>query len=378
MNFSFSEDQLAIQDLVEKMMADRVTDEFWRDFAGSDAPYDAELWSLLAESGMLGMALPESCGGSEMGMIELCLLLQAQGRFLAPVPLLSTLVAGALPIAWFGTEIQQQAYLPRVVSGDAVLTAALSEVGKTNEAIAFEAQPKGDGLILSGASDAVPYAEQAAAILVPARLDGSVVLLIVDPNQAGVTLQSQQTTNGEPVARLVIEELTLSSDALLGQRDESWRWLEQHVLTAAAAIQLGVAQEALRRTAEYTTERQQFGLALSGFQSVAHRAANAYIDVETMRSTLWQAAWRLSANLPAETEVRTAKWWASEGGHRVAHSAQHLHGGIGSDIDYPIHRYFLWAKQLEFVGGGVRSQLATLGAELATATTLATIAKEVA
>lgn len=364
MNFSFSEDQLAIKELVEKMMADRVTDEFWRDFAGSDAPYDTELWSLLAEAGMLGMALPEACGGSDMGLVELCLLLQAQGRFLAPVPLLSTLVAGALPLAKFGSDAQQQAYLPNVVSGEAVLTATLGELGKPQSAIAFTAEPQGDGWAVSGTSDAVPYAQQAAAILLPARLGDELALFIVDCDQAGVDLQSQETTNGEPVARLTLDKLALGKEALLAQDETAWRWLEQQVLTATAAIQLGVAEEALRRTAEYTTERQQFKTALSNFQSVAHRAANAYIDVEAMRSTLWQAAWRLAENLPAGDEVHTAKWWASEGGHRVAHTAQHLHGGIGSDVDYPLHRYFLWAKQLEFIGGGARLQLATLGAEL--------------
>jgi len=364
MNFSFSDDQLAIKDLVEKMMADRITDEFWRDFAGSDAPFDTELWSLLAESGMLGMALPEACGGSDMGLLELCLLLQAQGRFLAPVPLLSTLMAGALPLARFGSEAQQQAYLPKVVSGEAVLTATLGELGKPQTAIAFAAEPQDDGWVLSGTSDAVPYAQQAAAILLPARLGDKVALFVVNTDLEGVNLQRQETTNGEPVARITLDKLLLGQDALLAQDETVWRWLEQQVLTATAAIQLGVAEEALRRTAEYTTERQQFKTTLCNFQSVAHRAANAYIDVEAMRSTLWQAAWRLAENLPATAEVRTAKWWASEGGHRVAHTAQHLHGGIGSDIDYPLHRYFLWAKQLEFIGGGARAQLASLGAEL--------------
>ena len=101
--------------------------------------------------------------------------------------------------------------------------------------------------------------------------------------------------------------------------------------------------------------------------SVAHRAADGYIDLEAMRSTLWQAAWRLAQGLPATAEVRAARWWASEGGYRIAHSAQHLHGGIGADVDYPLHRFFLWAKQLELLGGGARAQMAILGQQLTAA-----------
>ena len=361
MNFLFSDDQLAIQELVEKIMADRITDEFWRNFGNNDAPLDDNIWKSLADAGLLGVALPEVYGGSEMSIVELCILLEAQGRFLVPIPLLSTLVAGALPIARFGNDVQKNTYLPEVIKGNMILSIAIGELGKPKDSIAFEAQCQEDLWVISGASEAVPYAEQAKAILVPARIENELALFIVNCDQDGVILDCQQTTNGQPVARLELDNLKLSKESLLIQGEEGWRWLEQNILVAVAAMQLGVAQEALRRTAEYSTERHQFGVPICNFQSVAHRAANAYIDVEAMRSTLWLAAWRLSENLPAEAEVRTAKWWASEGAHRVAHTAQHLHGGIGSDMDYPLHRYFLWAKQLEFTGGGARIQLLALG-----------------
>src|SRR5207249_2215921 len=141
-------------------------------------------------------------------------------------------------------------------------------------------------------------------------------------------------------------------------------WLRDRALTAIAAIQVGVAAEAMRMAAAYTSERKQFGRPLATFQGVALRAADAYIDVQAMQATLWQAAWRLNAGLDASREVAVAKWWAAEGGHRVVHAAQHLHGGMGADIDYPIHRYFLWGKQLEVMLGGGSQQLARLGALL--------------
>ena len=367
MNFLFSDDQQTIAGLVAKILSDRVTDEFRRDFAGRGEPYDRELWSTLAEAGMLGVALPEACGGSGMGMVELCLMLQAQGHCLAPVPLLSTLVAGAMPIAEFGSASQQQRYLGGVAAGETVLTAALGELGKAPQALVFEAADSADKWVLSGTAEAVPYARQAAAILLPARIGDEMALFVVDRQTPGVALTDQHTTNGEPVARLALDDVELDSEALLCRGPEGWAWLEHHVLVAAAALQLGVAEEALRRTAQYTSERRQFGQPISSFQAVAHRAADGYIDLEAMRSTLWQAAWRLAQGLPATAEVRAARWWASEGGYRIAHSAQHLHGGIGADVDYPLHRFFLWAKQLELLGGGARAQMAILGQQLTAA-----------
>ena len=76
---------------------------------------------------------------------------------------------------------------------------------------------------------------------------------------------------------------------------------------------------------------------------------------------MWQAAWRLAADLPASNEVAVAKFWAADGGHRVTYAAQHLHGGIGLDLDYPVHRYFVWSKQIELTLGGATRQLVRLG-----------------
>jgi alkylation response protein AidB-like acyl-CoA dehydrogenase len=111
----------------------------------------------------------------------------------------------------------------------------------------------------------------------------------------------------------------------------------------------------------------QFGRPIGSFQAVAQRLADAYIDVEAVRLTMWQAAWRLSAGLPCETEVATAKFWAADAGHRVAHTAVHVHGGVGIDTDHPLHRYFVAAKRLEFALGGATTQLRRIGAALATA-----------
>jgi alkylation response protein AidB-like acyl-CoA dehydrogenase len=193
-------------------------------------------------------------------------------------------------------------------------------------------------------------------------------VFLVEPDAPGVTLETQIATNREPQARLSLDGARVGADALLGdprRGAEIVEWILERALVGLCAIQLGVAEEALRRSAEYTKARKQFGRPIASFQAVSMRVADAWIDLEAMRSTLLQAAWRVAEGLPAQAEVAAAKWWASRGGQRIAHTAQHLHGGIGADVDYPIHRFFLWSKHLDVTLGGAQRQLARLGAILA-------------
>jgi 3-oxocholest-4-en-26-oyl-CoA dehydrogenase beta subunit len=142
-------------------------------------------------------------------------------------------------------------------------------------------------------------------------------------------------------------------------------WLTGRATVGLCAHQLGVTERALELTSEYARSREQFGKPIGSFQAVSQRLGDGYIDVEAMRLTLWQAAWRLAEGLPADTEVATAKFWAAEGGHRVAHTAVHVHGGVGIDMDGNVHRYFTAAKHNEFALGGATTQLRRIGAALA-------------
>jgi alkylation response protein AidB-like acyl-CoA dehydrogenase len=137
-------------------------------------------------------------------------------------------------------------------------------------------------------------------------------------------------------------------------------------MTAGLAMEAsGVCGAALEMTAKYTSEREQFGKKIAEFQAVGQRAADAYIDTEMVRLTALQAMWRLAEGWPADEEVAVAKFWVGDGGMRALHACQHLHGGLGVDLDYPVHRYFVWGKQLEHELGTPTRQLLTLGAQLA-------------
>jgi alkylation response protein AidB-like acyl-CoA dehydrogenase len=164
-------------------------------------------------------------------------------------------------------------------------------------------------------------------------------------------------TNDDPLGRVVLDGCP--GERLAGlDLVPAWR---QRVDLGIAAVQYGLAKTAVRLTAAYVRERKQFGRAIGTFQAVSQRAADAWIDLQALEVVLLQAAWRVQEGLEAERQVRIARWWAAEATHRIVAAAQHLHGGFGFDRDYPLHRYFLTAKQLEFVLGGANAQLHALG-----------------
>jgi alkylation response protein AidB-like acyl-CoA dehydrogenase len=366
MDFSFSQEQDAVRELARRIFADRTDHGHLRDLEATGEWYDGALWEELAKANVPGIALPEELGGSGFGMLEVCIVLEEMGRHLAPVPLLPTLVLGGLPIAEFGSDAQRQRWLVPAARGEMVLSAALNETGSADPARPrVEARRDGTGWRLEGVKECVPAAQLAGCILVPARTGPDAVgVFLVDPAAPGVEIERQATINREPWGRLRLSGAAIDAEEVLGRPEdgaELIEWIVARAHVALAATQLGVSEEALRRTAEYVSQRKQFGRTIATFQSVALRAADAFIDVQCMRASLTQAAWLLSADRPASAEIGAAKWWACCGGQRVAHTAQHLHGGIGSDVDYPIHRFFLWSKQLQITLGGANQSLARLG-----------------
>jgi alkylation response protein AidB-like acyl-CoA dehydrogenase len=369
LDFSLSEEQEAVRDLARQIFSENVTHERLTELARSGEWFDLELWDAVVKANLPGLAVPERFGGSGFGPIELCLMLEAAGRHVAPVPLLATSVLGAWPIARFGDDAQRERWLRPVVDEGAVLSAALVEPGSSEPSRPrVTARRDGDDYRLDGVKECVPAAHLARGILVPAQCEQGVGVFVLDPTGDGVGLERQVMTSGEPQSRLSLAGARVPAHDRLGEPHggrEIVDALVLHAELALAATQVGVVEGALSDTAAYVAQRKQFGRPIATFQGVALRAADAYIDVECLRGAVYQAAWQLSAGRDARAAVGVAKWWAATAGMRVVHTAQHLHGGIGSDIEYPVHRFFLWAKQNELLLGGEMQQLAKLGALLA-------------
>jgi alkylation response protein AidB-like acyl-CoA dehydrogenase len=369
MDFTFTEEQQAVAQAAASVFDGMVTPARVAEIERTDDRVDDELWSSLARSNLLGLAVPEAHGGSGLGLTEICLVLEQQGRAVAPVPLWATLVLGALPLARFGGPELQARWLPGVVSGDVRLSAALTEVAASaTERPAVHASAAGDGFVVSGTARNVAQAHLADRVLLPAHSETGVVVVLLDPASPGVTLERAVTTDRQVHPHLELDGVRVAgSDVLAGPGGgaEAVTWMLERARTGLCALQLGVTEEAVRRAAAYLNERHQFGRPLSSFQGTMLKAADAYIDTEAIRVTLWMAAWRLDTGRPAADAVATAKWWASEAGQRVVHATQHLHGGMGADVEFPIHRYFLWGKQIELMLEGPSAQLARMGTALA-------------
>jgi alkylation response protein AidB-like acyl-CoA dehydrogenase len=302
-------------------------------------------WTEFAAAGLLDAL--------ELGFLDQCAVLIELGRAATGIPYLASIVMGASTLARFGATDQQAQWAAQATDGSLILAAALTPESP------LQVEKTAEGWVVNGSFTTVLAGARADLILVPTE-DG---LFVVAVSDEGVTVESQEMTDGTVEARLELSNVVLSGDRVLDGAEIA-PWLHERAIVGLCALQLGVVERALEMTASYATTRVQFGKAIGTFQAVAQRLADAYIDVEAIRLTMWQAAWRLAEGLPCETEVNTAKFWASDGGHRVAHTAVHVHGGVGIDLDYPLHRYFVAAKHHEFALGHATHHLLAIGRSL--------------
>ncbi|MGE2725714.1 acyl-CoA dehydrogenase family protein [Mycolicibacterium pulveris] len=362
MDFKTTEAADDLGGLVRTITESVCTPEHQRHLDGLDERFDRDLWAKLIEADVLSAAAPDAVGGGGFGVLEQVAVLVALGRQMAAVPYLESVVLGAGAVAAFGSEALHQNWALPAVKGEKILTVALD--GEMGEG-PVRAQPSGDGgHRLTGSRTQVLYAPVADAFLVPAETDSGTTVFVVASDDAGVTVESLDTTGHGSVGQLVLQGVEVAADRAVGG-DEVLAWLTTRASLGRSAFQLGVVERALELTAAYAREREQFDRPIGSFQAVSSRLADGYIDVKALRLTVTQAAWRLSEGLPADLDVGTAAFWAAEAGHRVAHTTVHVHGGVGIDIDHPVHRYFLAAKQIEFAVGSATGQLLRIGRELA-------------
>lgn len=366
LDFSFDDDQLALRALVDRILDDFCTPERLGALEREPEWFDASAWAALGDAGVLGAGLPESVGGGGGGFLATAVALESIGRHVAMVPLLTSIVGGALTIARFGDDTQRSRWATPAASGEVILGAALQEPRHDDPTAPLTTADLGiDGWRVTGEKHCVPAAHLAARLLVPARAGVGIGVFLVDPTDPGVTLTRATMTNGEPQYSVTLSGAAGEPVGDPAAGAEIVRSMVEHVTTGLCLIQAGVSEAALRMTADHVATREQFGQPIALFQAVSQRAADAFIDTEAIRLTAWQAAWRLHEGLPAADEVAIAKFWAAEGGQRVAHAAQHLHGGVGADVDYPLRRYFTWAKVDELSLGSATRQLRALGSRIA-------------
>ncbi|MGW0534726.1 acyl-CoA dehydrogenase family protein [Streptomyces sp. NPDC003032] len=368
MDFTPTEEQAAARDLAREIFGDLATPER---LAAAGTGSDAELWKALCAAGLPGAV-------EDIGLLGLVLLLEEQGRTTAQVPFAASCVYGLLAVAAHGTEEQRGRLLPALRQGTVVATGAFP--ARSGVEVATPREPGGEhggvlGGALAGEPDGVlrgivpwvPWLRDATHVLVAAA-DRSLWMVSV----AGARVESVELTAPWSAGRLVL-------DRTPGERiggAEAYEDVRASARTAFAGLQAGVCAGSLARAVAHTNEREQFGRPLAAKQAVQLRAADAHMDTEAIRVTAYEAAWRRDKGLPYGTHALTAAWWASEAGKRVVHAGQHLHGGMGADLDHPVHRHFLWGRQLDAYLGCGSEVLEELGGLLATEAEQAALASQ--
>jgi alkylation response protein AidB-like acyl-CoA dehydrogenase len=326
-----------------------------------------ELWQSLARAGLLGVAVPEQFGGLGLGFAEVGLLLEQVGRTASTVPVLASLGLAAMAIRDLGSLDQQRAVLAPLAAGDIVLTAALTE--RSGHPLAPMVCAAGDPgrWVLRGAKDCVPAAPQATHFLVSVHLAGvGPRLLLLPADRDGVNVDAQSALGAQD-GQLTFDGVRVGADDLVGALDDNRAVPRavRYATAAACAVMSGALSRVVDLTAHYTSTREQFGRPIGSFQAVGQRAADAFTAAWSVELTARQACWCLADGQDADREVAVAKYMAASAGPQVIRAAHHLHGGIGLDRDYPLHRYTLLTKRLELLLGAASEQTGLLGDVLA-------------
>lgn len=359
MDFQLSADQRAFADMAQGLFADFCSDEQLREHDISGRPLMQALWHECVQAGLHSIVIPEAEGGLGLGMTELMAVLEQQGKALALVPLWE-LQLGAAALAQFGHGAAK-ASVAEALRGE-LLAVSLTGLSQSR-GLPLQLSRQPQGWQLTGCAAAVPLGGVAAHALLVAECDGQPRLVWLDLHAPGVQRHAGQSQHQQDIADVHCAQVYLSDDAVLAP--PALDWLLPRAIAALAALQMGVTQQQLRRTVDYVSERKQFERVIGTFQLVAGQMADGYIALEALRSSVWQLVYRLDAGLGVMPQAHATRALANDTGHRVGHMAQHVHGGMGVDVTYPIHRFLYWSRALAVSLGGTEFHLAALGDWLA-------------
>ena len=333
-----NDDQEALRDGAREVLDGLASSAQVRAVVNAGGGWDAALWAAMVEQGWPGVAVPESLGGLGLGTVEVAVLLEEVGRHVAPAPFAATVLAlDALTVAGETDRVED------LLRGDTLACVAWSRRGD-----AVRAEAAGSRWWLRGRPDPVLYAPSAAVAIVVADTPDGPGLFTVD-------LDPEHPARAEPAMDRTRElgwlHFDETSAARLGGADAVERLLNRGA-TYSTAEMLGGADRALTMAVEYAKERVQFGRPIGSFQAVKHRCADMLVDVEGMRSSVYWAAWCISADHPdASVATSTAKVWCSDASKRVMASALQVHGGIGFTWEHDLH-LFMKRAQLDQVTFG--------------------------
>jgi len=362
MNLALSEEQEMLRKMARDFLTDKCPKTLVKEMEEDEKGYSAELWQEMAGLGWMGLVFPESYGGGGMSFLDLAVLLEEMGRACLPGPFFSTVVLGGLPILDVGNEEQKGEYIPKIASGEAIFTLALTEASAQYDAasIAVKATADNNDYIINGTKLFVPDAHIADYLLCVARTSEQVkpedglTIFVVDARSPGVSYAVLKTIASDKLCEVVFDQVRVPRESILGQLDHGWSVVQKVIERAAVAKcceMVGNIQQVLEMTVDYAKERKQFDRPIGSFQVIQHYCANMATDVDGSRFSAYQAAWMLSEGLPCIKEVAVAKAWQSEACGRVISLAHQIHGAIGVTMDHDLQFYTRRAKAAEVTFG---------------------------
>jgi len=358
MNFDFSEDQKVLRDQARKFLGERASPARVRRILETDAPYDTDLWSGMAEMGWMGTAIPESLGGAGLGHLELCVIAEELGRSLAPTPFSSSVYLATEALLLAGAPEQKQRYLPRLALGETIGCLALAE-GPGGPRL-DRLQTRATAGRLSGAKLPVADGDVADFAVVVARGggagEGSVSLFLVDLAGPGVTRDPVSTVDPtRSHARLVFEGAPAEPLGAAGEGGALLRHLLDRAAVLMAFEQVGGAQAALEMAREYALGRFAFGRPIASFQAIKHKLVDMYVGIELARSNAYYGAWALATGAPElPVAAAAARVSATEAFYVAAKENIQTHGGMGFTWEFDCHMYYRRAKLLALALGSAR------------------------
>jgi 3-oxocholest-4-en-26-oyl-CoA dehydrogenase beta subunit len=362
MDFSLSKDEKLIRDSAREFLEKECPTDLVREMEESEKGYPPALWSKMAELGWLGLIFPEKYSGSEGTFLELTLLLEAMGRYMAPVPFLPTVILGGLSVLYGGAEEQKMELLPRIAAGELILTLALAEAGLDYGSmdINTRAVRKGEILSIDGTKLFVPYANVADYVMCAARTDDQgakekpVTLFLVEGKSRGLSCTALKTVARDNQCEVEFTAVEVTEKNVLGKIGEGRRTIEKVLECAAVAqcaLMVGGAERAFEMAVDYSKKRIQFGHHIGSFQAMQHRIANSMVDLDGARFATYKAVWKLDRGFPCGQEVSIAKAWVNQACQRICANVHQVFGGVGVINDHNIQLYSRRAKMSEYLWG---------------------------
>jgi alkylation response protein AidB-like acyl-CoA dehydrogenase len=362
MNLDLTEEQEMLRTMARDFLTRECPKMLVRELEEDEKGYSPELWRKMAELGWMGLVLPEQYDGMGMGFVELIILLQEMGRSILPGPFFSTVVLGSLPVLFAGTEEQKKELLPRIGSGDLILTMALTEPNARYDAagVSTKAVAQGDDFVINGTKLFVPNAHIADYIICVTRTregatpEEGVTLFVVAAGTPGIKCEVMPTIGADKLCELVLDNVSVPRNSILGELDNGWPVVAktlEHAAIAKCAEMVGGAEAAFDMTLDYVKERVQYNRPIGAFQVIQHYCANMWTKVLTSRNILYRTAWEVGEGLPATGDVAAAKGWINEAYKFVTERAVQCHGAIGLTKDHDLGLYYRRAKAAELAFG---------------------------